>query len=102
MIPRYGEWERRYRAKGLSVVGVHTPETEQEADVRAIENYVKYENIAWRVVLDPYHEVWRRYGAQAWPTLLLVDRRGVVRRVYVGEGRAAEIEAEIRRLLAEA
>jgi hypothetical protein len=36
-----------------------------------------------------------------WPTLLLVDRRGVLRYDHIGEGAYDEIEATIRRLLAE-
>jgi hypothetical protein len=39
---------------------------------------------------------------RAWPTLVLVDKRGVVRYRHIGEGAYAETETMIRRLLAEA
>ena len=45
--------------------------------------------------------VWRRFGVRAWPTLVLVDRRGIVRYRHIGEGEYAETETMIRRLLAE-
>jgi hypothetical protein len=100
MIPRFGEWEKRYGARGLTVVGVHSPETDAESDPKGLREYVRSQGIEWKVVLDSYHEAWKRYGADAWPTVLLIDRGGIVRAVHVGDDRAAEIEREIERLLA--
>jgi hypothetical protein len=64
------------------------------AAVRSLE-------IRYPVVQDNDFAIWRRYGVRAWPTLVLVDRRGAVRFRHIGEGAYAEIEAMIRRLLAE-
>ena len=44
---------------------------------------------------------WRRYGNSAWPVIYLIDRRGKIRFVQVGEGRYAETEQEIETLLSE-
>ncbi len=99
MIPRYGEWARKYADRGLVVIGVHTPETDKEADPQQLSAYVQGRRITWPVVVDPYFEAWRRYAIEAWPTILLIDRDGVLREVYVGEDHAGEIEYEIKHLL---
>lgn len=45
--------------------------------------------------------MWKRFGVWAWPTLVLVDRKGIVRSRHIGDGTYEETEAMIRRLLAE-
>ena len=45
--------------------------------------------------------IWRRFGIWAWPTALLVDRKGIVRYQHIGEGAYEETESLIRRLLIE-
>ena len=57
--------------------------------------------VTYAVVQDNDSVVWNRWGIYAWPTTLLVDRRGVVRYEHVGEGAYAETEARLRALLAE-
>ena len=37
----------------------------------------------------------------AWPTAVIVDRKGVVRHTRIGEGGYEETDAVIRKLLAE-
>src|SRR5258706_12109208 len=100
MIPRYGEWKSKYEGQGLTVVGVHAPETDLERDSGRLREFVSAHRIAWPVVLDPDYAVWQRYGVEAWPTVVLVDRAGVIRGAFVGDDQAAAIEAALVRLLA--
>ena len=44
---------------------------------------------------------WRAYRNRYWPTLYLIDKRGHLRYVHIGEGRYQETEAAIQALLAE-
>jgi hypothetical protein len=98
MIPRYGEWQRRWPS-GLEVIGVHTPEMESERDVPALRRFVAEQKITWRVPLDPDMAAWSRFSVQAWPTIVLIDRDGVVRAVHVGDDQAPQIESELANLL---
>jgi protein-disulfide isomerase-like protein with CxxC motif len=52
-------------------------------------------------VQDNDFTIWNRWGVRAWPTLVLVDKRGTLRYRHIGEGAYAETEALIQRLLAE-
>lgn len=83
------------------MVGVHSPETEHEADLRGIRDFVRTHDIRWKVVLDPALEAWRRYRVQAWPTIVLIDRAGVIRAAFVGDDSAPGIRVRLDELLSE-
>jgi hypothetical protein len=101
VIPQLRGWSERYGGAGLVVVGVHAPEFPWERSRERVAAAVRSLEIRYPVVQDNDFAIWRRYGVRAWPTLVLVDRRGAVRFRHIGEGAYAEIEAMIRRLLAE-
>lgn len=100
MMPHYLAWDRRFRAAGLSVIGVHSPETALEQDQRQLAQYVAREGITWPVLIDRDFQAWRRFGVHAWPTIVLIDRQGRVRAVHLGDRLADTIEHEIQSLLA--
>jgi hypothetical protein len=101
VIPQLRDWHARYGPTGLVIVGVHTPEFLWERAYDRVVNAVERLGIRYPVVQDNDAAIWRRYGVRAWPTAVLVDRRGIVRAAHVGEGAYAETEALIRALLAE-
>ena len=57
--------------------------------------------VRYPVVQDNDHAIWKRFGIWAWPTAILVDRKGLIRYQHIGEGAYEETESVIRRLLAE-
>jgi thiol-disulfide isomerase/thioredoxin len=92
MLPRYGAWLDRFGARGLSVVGVHTPEMDYERDTAALGRFVRDERIRWPVVVDADEAIWSRYRVAAWPTVVVIDRAGVVRATFVGDDQSSAIE----------
>jgi len=101
VIPQLLDWHERYAAQGLTIVGVHCPEFTWEKPLEKVADAVRDLRIRYPVVQDNDFAVWNRYGVRAWPTLALVDKRGIVRYGHIGEGAYADTEAMIRRLLAE-
>jgi hypothetical protein len=101
VIPQLRAWHERYERDGLTIVGVHTPEFAWERGHDGVMEATRRLGIRYPVVLDNDWANWRRFGVRAWPTAVLVDRRGVVRHVHIGEGAYDETESVIRRLLAE-
>jgi hypothetical protein len=95
------EWHARYEGAGLTIVGVHTPEFFWEKPRDKVVEAAGRLGVRYPVVQDNDWTIWNRWGVRAWPTLALVDKRGVVRYRHIGEGDYAETEAMIRRLLAE-
>ena len=101
MIPQLRVWHRKYEAAGLTIVGVHTPEFLWERPYDRVVEAARRLDIRYPVVQDNDSVLWKRFGVWAWPTRVLVDRRGIVRFSHIGEGAYAETEALVTRLLAE-
>ena len=99
MTPSYNAWHRDYLARGLSVVGVHTPELSSERDPAALLAAVHAHGITWPVVSDAGETAWDVYGVKAWPTAFVIDRAGVIRGTFVGDDSASDIERLVRSLL---
>lgn len=57
--------------------------------------------IKFPVVQDNGFDIWKRFGVWAWPTIVVVDRKGVIRYSHVGEGAYQKTESIIKQLLAE-
>jgi len=87
--------------KGLVIVGVHSPETPYEKDRANVAENLKAQGIAWPVAIDNSFAIWNAYGVDAWPTQLLFDRHGRLRRTIVGDSQDGDLDAAIKALLAE-
>ena len=101
MIPQLRAWHDKYEAGGLTIVGVHTPEFFWEKPYDKVVDATKRLGVRYPVVQDNDSAIWRRFGVWAWPTAVLVDKKGIVRYQHIGEGAYEETESLIRRLLAE-
>lgn len=97
VIPKLDALAARYGAQGLSVVGLSTEDTQ---DVAA---FTRRMAMRYPVGVDKGGSTTRSYGVVSLPTLVVIDKRGVVRDVSVGYDPAkdAALEATVRSLLAE-
>jgi thiol-disulfide isomerase/thioredoxin len=97
LAPRLSALKEKLGAQGLTVVGITTDEAEKAA-VFAEKHQMRY-----GIVVDKDGETSRAYGVSALPTMLLVDKKGVVRDVFIGYDPAgdARLEASLKTLLAE-
>ena len=77
IAPRLSALKDRLGAQGLSVVGITTDEAEQAA-VFAERHQMRYP------VVDQDGETSRAYGITGFPTMILIDKQGVVRDVFIG------------------
>jgi thiol-disulfide isomerase/thioredoxin len=100
-LPFIKSWHDRYQDKGLTVVGVHSPEFDEERDVEKVRSEVASLGIHYPVVTDNDYQTWNAYNVEAWPTAFLLDKQGRIRWKHVGEGDYAEAERMIQQLLAE-
>ena len=101
MIPQLRDWHARYEKDGLTIVGVHSPEFSWEKPHDKVEAATKQLAVKYPVVQDNDFAIWRRYANWAWPSAVVVDRKGIIRYTHIGEGGYQETEQVIRRLLAE-
>lgn len=101
-LPTIKTWDARYRDKGLTIIGVHTPETDRERNIEDVRREAAALGIKYPVVTDNDYATWKLYQVEAWPTLFLLDKKGHVRWTHVGEGGYEKTEKVINDLLAEA
>jgi thiol-disulfide isomerase/thioredoxin len=100
-LPFVKSWHDRYREKGLTVIGVHSPEFDEERDVENLRRAVASLGISYPVVTDNDYQTWNAYKVEAWPTIFLLDKQGRIRWNRVGEGNYDEADRLIQKLLAE-
>ena len=101
-LPYVKSWDGRFREKGLTVIGVHSPEFDEERNVDHLGREVSSLGIRYPVVTDNDYQTWKAYKVEAWPTVFLLDKQGRIRWMHVGEGGYDEAERLIQGLLAEA
>ncbi|MFE2326845.1 cytochrome c biogenesis protein DipZ [Streptomyces sp. NPDC059385] len=95
-------WDRAYRDKGLTVIGVHSPEFAFEKDTGNVADQARKLGVTYPVALDNDLDTWNNYRNRFWPAKYLIDARGTVRYFTFGEGRYAQTEKLIRDLLKQA
>ncbi|HXZ60240.1 MAG TPA: redoxin family protein [Steroidobacteraceae bacterium] len=91
-------------AKGLVVVGVHSPELDTERSRDAVRKAVVRLGIRYPVMIDTDHSYWNALHAQYWPTFCLIGRDGLLYACVPGEmdkgdKRAEEVAGVIDQLL---
>lgn len=99
--------EDRFAGQDFRIIGIHTPEFESEKDRQAVAEAIVRFGLHHPVMMDNDHAYWRALGNRFWPAYYLVDARGRIRDVYIGETHAGDaqarrIESRIGELLEEA
>jgi thiol-disulfide isomerase/thioredoxin len=98
-LPHVTAWHRKYAAKGLKVVGIHTPESPYERKISNVQAAMRRQGITYPVAIDNNFKTWQAYNNQYWPHLFLADRQGNIVYDHIGEGAYAETERTIQKLL---
>lgn len=98
-LPSIVQWHQQYAAKGLKVVGIHTPEFAFERDLNNVKQALQKHKITYPVPIDNEFKTWRAYSNEYWPHLFLADRQGLIRYDHIGEGAYDTTEQTIRKLL---
>ncbi len=84
-IPAVRELYTTYNTSGLIVVGVHTPEFDHERDIDNVVEAIARLDVPYAVALDNDYTIWRAFNNHYWPSLYLIDKRGVIRYNHIGE-----------------
>lgn len=94
----------RHRTAGFEIVGVHSSAAKGtiEYDWSAVKARMKELGIKYPVAFDEKRTLFDKFKAKKFPTLIILDRNGVIR--YAHEGMTpplkTELEAAIRQILA--
>jgi thiol-disulfide isomerase/thioredoxin len=106
-LAAYARWQKRFEKEGLTIIGIHSPETEAEKKTENVIEQVKKLGITYPVLLDQSLVNWTNWKQEFWPAIYLVDKRGQVRYRWLGElewknaGGEATMGKAIEKLLSE-
>jgi thiol-disulfide isomerase/thioredoxin len=98
-LPHIVKWHQTYAAKGLQVIGVHTPEFAYERELKNIQQSLQRYKITYPVPVDNGFKTWQAYDNHYWPHLFLADRQGVLRYDHIGEEAYDTTEQMIQKFL---
>ena len=98
-LPYLIEWDKKYRDRGLVIVGIHAPEFEFEKKTGNVQAAIAQYGIRYPVVQDNELTAWDRFQNRYWPAHYLINRDGQVVYVHFGEGDYPITENNIRFLL---
>jgi thiol-disulfide isomerase/thioredoxin len=97
-IPWFMEFEKKYRANGLSAIGVAV----DDEGWRTVKIYLAEHPITYPVVLGDMDLMQKKFGLPAsLPVTLLIDRKGRVALTHSGVVDKEKFETDIRQLLNE-
>jgi thiol-disulfide isomerase/thioredoxin len=84
-LPSYARWQKRFEGRDVEIIGIHTPETDEEKVDANVVKKTKELGITYPVLLDQKGENWKRWEQRWWPTVYLMDKQGRVRYRWEGE-----------------
>ena len=84
---------QKYQDRGLVVIGISSEDT------GTLQSFRSQSGQDYPLFHDPGQLTQREYAAFAYPTLVLIDRKGIVQRVEVGAHPAGDMERWILELL---
>lgn len=100
-LPYMKLWHEKFSGSNFQIIGVHTPEFESEKNLTNVRNRIAQLAIKYPVVTDNEYKTWNAYDQQYWPVMYLLDKKGIIRYVHIGEGNYDVIERQITALIAE-
>ena len=83
--PVYKDWLKQYADQPVTIIGVHTPEFDGEKVIDTVRDRAKTNGLKFPIVIDNDSAIWKAWNIRYWPTILLIDRKGVVRYYWEGE-----------------
>jgi len=69
----------------VQLIGIHTPETMAEHDVKKLQSKLKAEQLEFPVLVDNDKANWDAWGNGMWPSVYVLDKRGYMRAFWPGE-----------------
>lgn len=99
VLPDLAYLEKKY-PKELVVIGVHSAKFDNEKETGNIRKAILRYEIEHPVVNDANMILWRKFGVNSWPSLVVLDPEGQYCGYVSGEGNRELLEKVIDRLIA--
>jgi len=94
-LPHFNAWQRRFADRGLRIIGIHRPETEQERDLQKVKEKAAEANMLYPIAIDNDSRAWNAWANTVWPSIYLIDKDGYIRYWWYGEVNWQGVESEL-------
>jgi peroxiredoxin len=96
-MPGLQTLEEQFKGRGLEILSVNQGEKTDQ-----VRHFIDRKKYSFHVVLDQDQAVAMKYGVKGIPTLVLVDKKGIVQRISVGySGNESDLRQAVERLVKE-
>ena len=101
-MPFLQQWQEKYANRGLTIIGVHTPEFDFEERAENVRAAIANLGVTWVVAQDNDYGTWNAFNNRFWPAKYLLTPDDGIVYMHFGEGDYRETEAVIREALSDA
>lgn len=84
-LKAYGRIQDRFKHRDFVHIAIHTPELKGENEPEAIRAMLKEYGVTFPVLRDGESKNWKAWKQEWWPTVHLIDKKGVVQGRWAGE-----------------
>jgi len=96
MLPHERSLVKKYEGRPFALLGVDTNDSLDD-----VQDLAEQGKITWRNWYDKDGKTARQWGVQMFPTIYLIDHKGVIQQKHIGPP-DADFEALLEKLLREA
>ncbi len=93
-IPWYVEFDKKYRDRGLAVIGVSM----DDEGMKVVKSFLEQKHMEYPVVMGN-EAMGQKFGLQSMPLTLLIDRQGKIAVTHAGIVDKDNFESHIQQLL---
>jgi hypothetical protein len=97
MIPHERSLVKKLEGKPFVLVGVNS-----DSDPKQLKEDLKTNQVTWRSFQNQRKEgkaVAQEWNVQGWPTLFLIDHKGVIKKKWLGSPGAEVLDKEVEKLV---
>ncbi|HKW25610.1 MAG TPA: TlpA disulfide reductase family protein [Terriglobales bacterium] len=78
-LPSLEQLQNKFKGRGVEVVGISV-----DVDGKAYQQFLKDHNVDFLTLRDPDQKTNTLYGTFKFPETYIIDRRGILRRKFIG------------------
>jgi thiol-disulfide isomerase/thioredoxin len=109
-LPRLSRWQKEHEAEGLEIIGLtryygmsYGLPADEPGELKFVKNFVKSQRLPYEIAVAKDGANHAFYNANTLPTVVLIDRKGIIRYITTGSSSTRDDETEkmLEKLLAE-